>query len=652
MVYVLTSFPSARSYYKALTGVFSHNGSLLTPILAIVALTLILVKGNLVEKLVASEAAVLVLAMWGLQRTSKQGEPIALPRIPRRVYLSTQFVLLVMMIGSQTFISSYQRPLIFFVLFSVYFIELGLEIMNSKPPIGSFMIRLLSGLGVFIFSFDSLYPGLVGIDSYRDYYIGKVILENGGGLPKALTGLTWYNFSPLASLSYVSNALVVGIPLFEAELLVGFAIIVSIILTIGAFAFAMTRRAAFVLLSTFLTALSAYFVQWARSPGPELLAISFLFIAITLALSPGFPGVCISAIMVVAVILTHGGVALILSGTLLVLLFVTKRRSLSNLLVFSLFAFVTYVVFASVANAQSAVVTLAQFLRSLLQLAQPTVIVSASQTGALPVILGETVSSSFWWVFLLAAGWLGLYSWRSRTMLRPRLVFALLLIGYIAFAVGLLSWALGPSLNFERYVGLDGFLVVPLLAGIGLMSLGNSPRRRALIYMFIAVLVASAVTAPIVSPDFWQIANQGQYATNNSLFASTTYQMLDAQSYLNAFDQMLVVAPNFAPQFLNLSITSPNFVSSVNQSARFVTFSEFYAIGRGTLPICGPTELPSCITLSGAPSPFLILDSNRASLMGVPSVYGFQAVQSEFANINYTRMNVLYTNSETSILLD
>jgi len=438
-----------------------------------------------------------------------------------------------------------------------------LEVFSSRK-VGSYVMKLVVGQALFVGSISLMYPSAFSIDSSRDLQIAGLILRHSGGLPLDVGPIIWYDFSPMAPLLYSASKLITGFSLIDSEVLVGFVFPVVLTLVVGAIAAQISKTTRGVLFAMWLSILNPFLWYFASLPIPEMLALDFLMLAALVLVkqseAPVSRGIYPTiGLLVVAIVLTHGGIAIELLGALIVVSFLSRSRFALVTLAMSSVAFAAYLVYGAEVGVPSGLLTLASFVGSLAIHVSPALQpLSALNLTSVPIQIVLATTSTYWWVFLGVLGWFGLLrelnaSPKIRTTYLTLSVMALMLVMFGAL-IDLLGSGQGQAV---RYVSLFGYslLCVPAAVGISSIRFGSNAKK---VFAFgaVALVILATTASPLVSPLLWQQIGQTSQATTR-LLPVTTEPELSSQTFLNVHDDCYVVVANYIPQFVDLSAGCP-----------------------------------------------------------------------------------------------
>lgn len=588
--------------------------------LAIALELVVLLRGSTAEKVVGTEIALVLILVSVLNHNSpEEYSGRRQPLLSHRSLTVLEYMFLASAFTNVFLINGYERPLTFFFsIIGFYSLMLVKAISPAELRMGPFIVELVLGQFIFIESFALLYPGFVAVDSYRDLWISQSIIANAGGLPRNFGAVVWYDFSPIAPLLYSSASLVSRIPLRLTELLLGFTFPMIITFSLYAIAYRVTSSAYVARIAMMLCSLLPYLWLWASWPIPETLALAFVILGTELTIrgstSKGFLG---TVFFVISTVLTHGGMAVILTVLMLVVYASTRSRLALNVCLMTTLTLLSYSILVVVLGAQAGLTSIlneiwAIFTPAGFQFQAPSV-------GQLNLIgISESLVGTYWWILLATLAWLGfstLYDGNQMTANR-RLVTSLTILGGFFFVFGILSAVVVTQSNAGRYVGLGGYVLMTMPAALGVVSLEKriGSRKRVALSLLLLLFVVSGISSPLVSPDLWQDAGQSHYAAVNRLIYSTTYVDRASQTFLRVFDSRYYVVSNYYLEFTNMSFSN-----------------SMYVLSTSTLHI-------------GTEEPYLILISFRAIQMHFPPV-------TQSTNLTLGNYDVIYSSEGSGVTL-
>lgn len=582
------------------------------------------------ERVAFAEAGLLLLAISAAGIMPKDSSWGTASQAVRRSITISQISVLLATFLSLFASTGYIRPIAFFVLLMIYFSTLFLDVLYPVST-GAFLIKLFLGQALWMGSSAILYPGFIGVDSYRDYYIAQSIVTNAGGLPKPFALYVWYNVTPTAPVLYAVGNILPHLSLRVSELLVGFVVASVTVLVSGSLARRITKDIRGVFLTMWMGCLIPYVWVWATWPIPEMLAVVLAICSIAVVLlkyqrSSTF--ILISLFMAVLA-LTYGGTILELVLILLTIYLFTRRTTAlqGGLLAFAFF--LIYNIFVVSEGTQFGFFTLFQYLQTLFTFGSFTSAPTVPAQNWL-ISLVESVSSTYWFVFLVGVSFFYAISLLNKRLRKDGSLVVLFVLSFVLVVSGFVfSFLLPSSLaggQAVRYISLLAFpLLVPFVSAVILSVLRSRLGRRLVIPLIIALFIFSAVSNGNVSTDLWRAVGQPGYATSYMLPFTTTYQEMQSQLYLHAYDSTFMVVANYFPEFANLSLTT------LPSSLTFGV--PFYAVG---LVPQDAQPIP----------PYLILNSSVALSLRQNIVY-----YSHYSSTKAGVLDFLYSNPTSSIIL-
>jgi len=510
---------------------------------------------------------VLLIAAWAVFRSPSSG----LPRSLTDSWHKMLGVGEILVIGTATLVlvlatsGSSTQPDLFFFLMAIFYALMFISVQGGYEKIWPFVMKLVYGQALLVESFGLAYPSVFSADSSRDLQIASLILQHSGGLPAQFTGTIWYNFSPIAPISYVVSSLTTGFGLINSELLIGFLVAMLITITVGGIALVVSGSTRVALLAMLLSSLVPYVWQFATWPLPQVLAL-----AMALLLIGGIikridrPMLLIDALLALMIVFTHGGVAIELVVVLLLVVIVTRSRPIFGLLVWLATTLTIYMVYVTVATTPTGMVTIVQFVDSIFALgtAHPSPSILTGIAGPTGLVLGQQISATYWWVFLGVFGWFGALAALKSGHFRgnpysPIVLIALVLL-FLGVVIDIVVVAQGQAF---RYISTLGYplLCIPVAIALGsVMSSSNA--KRLFVLVAVSFLIFSMVASVSISPDIWQSSNQVSYA-GYRLGYVTSAPELSSQVMLSTYDNCYPVAANYLPQFTNLTAACPRLVA-------------------------------------------------------------------------------------------
>jgi hypothetical protein len=557
--------------------------------------------------------------------------------------MSTKFLsiaelsLLVVSTFSILIFSRFTRPTFFFLLIASFYFLLFIEVQTKSGKLWPFILKLFFGQFLLIETFSFFYPSVFSTDSTRDLQIASLVIQHSGGLPANFVQNIWYDFSPIASLSYAVSKMISGATLINSEVMIGFVIGCLITLALGAIAFQITKNTQATLFSIWISSLVPFVWYYTALPIPEMFGLIFvlllLLIVVKEEITKEISSYLTATLLVIATILTHGGIALELIGILIVLFTIKRRmvwRFVTYALIISLASYITYIVGVHLLNVPSGLTLLGGFLSSLFSPSSAgllTVGANASSFYSVSSIL-QVFTGTFWWVFLGVLGWYAIINLLGKG---PRLRESPYLI---IFGIALLLLLFGTFLDLigsaqaegARYVSLLGYALLCVPASMVLISPLLRPRnRRVYVMIVVAFLVFAMISSPLISPDLWQ--NLGQGSSAQRFLSVTSSSELSSQLFLDHYDNCFVVVANYQPEFTNITGTCQSLY-------KYYLFSES---AFSTVGVAGYNAKVN--------PPFVILYSlTKASL----SLYVAGSGNPE-ANISFSESEIVYS-SQTSLV--
>jgi hypothetical protein len=518
------------------------------------------------------------------------------------------------------------RPQVFFPLAATYYLLLFIDAIQSNASVSAYVLKWTVGQIVIIGSFYLLYPGFVGVDSYRDLHISASIIANSGGLPKDFTNIIWYDFTPMASLLYSITSLSAHVTVANAERAVGFAFLPVSVLLAGCLGIRFTGSTRVGLLTIWIGGLMPWLWISSTWPIPETLGICLALSSLVVVSRAGRQSMPAFILLAVSVVFTHGGIALELLFVLLLIYFLTRSAWATHAIMVISATLLVYSTYAAAVGAPYGLSTYFASTQSLLAPSPALFSASLSLNTAHSILVsaGEALSNAYPMIFLFSFALIGL-----DRVLRQLDLFSVKSVGILlAFCVYIAGGAvfaiIGSSTSAGRYVGLLGYAAGPIVAAIGLAYFLNSARRtRILAVSFVCALVVASTTSVAVAPDFWQNAGQTQFAVKYRIGFSSTVQELQVEQYLNAYDNAYLVAANVLPEYINLRLTS-------------------FAQLQPTYP--GSAYYLSGVAFGFTPSgPYLALVSNRAVTSHFP-------LANTAASLNNSSSDLVYSNAATRLI--
>jgi hypothetical protein len=513
----------------------------------------------------------------------------------------------------------------------VLYVLLFLEAFYFKAGLRAFTIKLIAAQMLFIETFPALFTSVDTTDGSRDLFIADSIIKNAGGIPHQFTKIVWYNFSPLTSISYAIQSLVIHISTLHAEQLVGFVFVLLAVLATGSIALKVTGDVRQSMLCMWVACLIPFAWEYATFPIPEMMAVAMLLLIVRLIMQKETPlSTLASSILVVCIVLTHGGVALELTILAFFIYLLTRESSVLRTSVLALIMFLTYSVYAAVTSTPSGITTILQSIESVTTAIPYSTLHLA--TNSLEWI-AQAASSSFWWVFLGIFAWVGFVEYLNHDGSRQKTYLAFLLISFALFGAGI-GYLVQPVASGQeiRYVSLVGYMMLCVPASSGLVILGlRKGGRRLVIPLVIVIFVVATVPNVAVSSDFWHDLGQVNYSGFRMVWTETPSE-LGSQTYLNAYDTCYVIAANYLPRFVDLNFASdcPSLAAYTVEGNTFLNDYVYqgYVIGG-----------VASVTTNVRP-PYVVLISSRLAEFS-PFAYG---VANPAANAFLILSDIVYSN--------
>ena len=602
----------------------------LPPLSASILLFSSLIFGNAAEKIIGIEATVFLIALSILYYKKDSLSPSTSRAIiiPSQILIISEILLIIFLsIIYVTLTNHYARPTVFFVLGCTYFLLLSAEIFISMPSKIYFFFKLMLGQLILIQSFGFIYPGFIAADTYRDYYIANFIMYKGGGLPYPFTNIMWYDYSPTAPLIYAIHGLVTGISLRASVLVAGFVFVALSTACIGILSTHIFRVNKISLLSMLFVSLMPYFCVWATMPIPEMLAITLALLTLSLIYSKSPQRTSpVAALLVLAIVLTHGGTALLFGGMIVIIFLVTRMRFVLYVGMVTLLSFLVYSVYVSVDGAPTGFSTIVGFIVGLLGLSEPTEVLVNSKGPITSILVFETITTTYWYIFLIGFAWVTLVLTLNSSLSRKRIAISMLILSIILTGISLLATltGLGSHLEPARYIGLIAYPILGTFAAPAVHKLSSTTGRKLVISAIIMLFVVTTVTNAYVSPDFWQDVGDSAFASlAQRLPTSTTNSEMFSQVYVNKYDKLYLVSANFRLEFTNITFSSTAFLPSLYRETTILD---------GVAP-------PNLKVIA----PFIIIYSMRAAALGFPP-------QNPSSNITLSQTDIVYSNPDTSVV--
>jgi len=535
----------------------------LTPLLIIPLAAFAVLHPTITTVAATVETGALVIAAWALLFRRPSAD------LPRSFSESSQKLLGVgeiLVIAAATLVlvtSGFGLPpTFFFLLMALFYVLMFLSIQGGYEKVWSFVMKLVYGQVLLVESFGSAYPSVFSADSSRDLQIAGLILRHSGGLPARFTGTVWYNFSPIAPISYVVSSLTMGFSLITSELLIGFLVVMLITLTVGGIALVVSGSTRVALLAMLLSSLVPYVWQFATWPLPQVMALAMALLLIGGVIKRvDRPTMLIGGLLALMIVFTHGGVAVELAAVLLLIVVATRSRPILGLFAWLAVTLTIYLVFVTVEGTPTGAVTIVEFIDSLFTLgtAHPAPSILTGIAGPTGIVVGEQVTATYWWVFLGVFGWFGflaaLKTGRFRKNPYPLIVLIALVLLFLGVIIDIVVVSQGQAF---RYVSTMGYplLCIPVAIALGsVMSSSNA--RRIFVLLAVSFLIFAMVASVSISPELWQSSNQVSYAGYRLSYVTSAPE-LSSQVVLSTYDTCYPVAANYLPQFTNITATCPH----------------------------------------------------------------------------------------------
>jgi hypothetical protein len=379
-----------------------------------------------------------------------------------------------------------------------------------------------------------------------------------------------------------------------------------------------------------------------------MLALPLALAVIMLSIGEhGRLSILVSTILCFGVVFTHGGLALELIFILAAISLMTRKRAAIQSVIVSSFIFASYVAFAVATNTYSGIVTIIQFAQAILspitlQISYSLTSVSelASPGAILQIMQVWTVT--FWFVFLGLVSWIGFLLVMLEGKANNRRYYTFSILGLGLFGIGVLLLLLPVAENQAfRYISLISYPMISIPAAAGIISVeSRRASRRKVLSALVTLLIVSSILSVTVSPFFWSDVGQNRYA-GFRLVHTETYQELEEQTYLNAYDNCFPVVSNYYPNFVNL-VPGPGACSRI---ASYRIIGETTLNGEG---VVSNTKLST--NGEGFPllsPPYVILFSARLQPFD-PVSYHFGNPQSE---VSENTSSIVYSGGSTWIAL-
>lgn len=594
----------------------------------------------------AFEAVTLLLCAWYSYLLISRNLTVSVRiaealRTPRMTFKIAQFLLFFVAFIIILDSTHYYIPLEFFGVMMVLYFMAFLEVFYFRTSLAAFVTKLAIIQVMMIESFAFVLQSVGTIDDFRDFFIANFILSNSGGFPRNYTNNIWYDYSPMASISYAIDKLITGIPLLEAELISGFIVSFLSVMAIGAisFKFFSDRRTA--MLSMLIACLVPFFWEFTTLPRPEMFALPLTLLVVALVLNPlSLPRAPRSTVLTscsilgATVVLTHGGMAIEMIAVLAATFFVAKNTIAGRAALITGLILILYSFYATVVGNLTGASLLLEFFNSIISPTNLVVHLSLSTVGTPYQILMEisqAATQTYWWIFLGLIAWIGfLEIFKAKKLEKNYLVF--LLVTFALFFLGVV-FIFQPVAQGEatRYISLISYLMICVPASSVLILLGTSrAARRFFIPFIVALLIVLSVTNVWIAPNFWQDIGQNSYS-GFRLVHTEVMSEIASQSYLNRYDNCYPVVANYVPEFVNLTSSCFGLSSYIIPGETY-----FNSIGVSTYLTNTPSSAPYAVLNVT----FIVLYSARIALFA-PSLYGDASPQSDISPMNST---IIYSN--------
>lgn len=525
----------------------------------------------------------------------------------------------------------------FYALLAILYGSLFFEAFYFKANIFAYIIKLLIAQLLSIETFAFRFQSVFTFDSFRDLYLTHLILANAGGLPQAWTTTIWYNFTPMAPISYAIQSLIGNLPPIQVETVSGFTVVFVSVLVVGSIAFRIFKDDQICLLSMFLASLIPFIWLFATLPLPEMFAMPLALIAILFALGQqSLKSFVASAISGCTVILTHGGLGIELIGILVLIYLFSRNRLAANSAIVLSCVYVVYSFYVIVGNTLSGASTIAFYIRSILTPAPQFISTLASKTNLVSQLstLYQTLTQTYWWVLLSVLTWVGFVELLAHRSRYSKAYLGLLIATIVLFLAGMF-FTIQPVFTSEakRYVGLVSYLVICIPASSSLVMLSlNAKVRRFLVPLMMTLLIVASVSSPLVSPTLWQDFGANSTAGFRLVNSVTSSEMI-SQLYLNRYDYCYPVSANYVPEFVNLT---PSCSDLLRYHVTSETFYNLIGVAGSTSTNINHEDIYPPLS-----PPYVVLFSTRIATYS-PSLYGAANPQS---NITIQDSDVIYSNS-------
>jgi hypothetical protein len=582
--------------------------SSLTPAILFPLIAIAFLYRSVTAFVVTIEVSLLLLTVWytyiRIGKNIRSGIQLQHISKPKRGILQVlQLGLFVLIFVSIVFSGAYSLSFYFFALIAGAYFLLFIEAYYYEVKIHLFLAKLVIAQVLAYETFAFFYQSVFGVDSFRDFFIASLVVQHGGGLPQAYSNNIWYNFSPMAPLTYAVQSVITGVPLLQTEIISGFVFASLSTLAAGAMASKIFKNSRISALTMLISSLVPFFWQFATFPLPEVFALPMVLLTVVLILTPySNKGILVTSLFGIVIVFTHGGMALMLIVIAFVMFGLTRNIRALQTGIISSVLFGAYSILASVTGTSKGVVTIVDFIDSLVRPASLVVgyTIGGLSTQGLVLEIAQALTQTEWWVFLGVVSWIGFLALTRRPQNRDFLSFVLVTL--FLFAVGvLLLFQPVVQTQATRYLDLVSYVVLSIPASFALYMLGVNPfARRVAIPAIMIIFIASSVCNVNVSPNLWQDLGAKSYSSRFVSTMTTSEEI--SQVYLNQYDHCYPIAANYYPSFVNLTGSCPS-VGDYQISSE-TNYNGFGVASNGQLTISG-IGYPKLI------APFVTLFSTR-----------------------------------------
>jgi hypothetical protein len=538
----------------------------LTPAILFPLIAIAFLHQGVTALVVIFEVSLLLLTVWYTYirigknvRSGVQHQYISMPK--RGILQGLQLGLFFLILVSTVFSGAYSLSFTFFALIAGLYFLLFIEAYYYDVKLHLFVAKLVIAQVLAYETIAFLYQNVFSVDSFRDFFIASSIIQHGGGVPQSYANNIWYNFSPMAPLTYAVQSVITGVPLSQAMIVSGFVFASLSTLAAGVMAEKIFKNKRISALTMLISSLVPFFWQFATYPLPEVFVLPMVLLTIVLLLTPySNKGIFVTSLFSIVIVFTHGGMALMLIGIAFAVFGLTRNNRALQVAIISSVVFGAYSVLASVSGTDTGATTLVGFIDSLVRPITPnvgpTLGILSTQGVVLVLEIAQGFTGTEWWVFLGVVSWIGFLELLRRPQNRDFLSFVLVTL--ILFGIGVLLLlqpvALGQA---TRYLDLVSYVVLSIPASFALYMVSMNPfARRVAVPAIMILFIASSVCNVNVSPGLWQDVGAKSYA---SRFVTTvTISEVISQTYLNRYDNCYTVAANYYPSFVNLTGSCPS----------------------------------------------------------------------------------------------